>query len=175
MPYKDPEKRRIKRRKRYWANLEKYRALGRAEAHIARNLNPEKFRIRTRLNRIANPEKWKEYNKVYREAHREERNETTRLWFKVHPEKNVQYGVNRRAMKLGNGGYFTLNEWLDLKKKYKYKCLSCKQQEPQIKLVRDHVIPLIKGGLNSISNIQPLCGLCNSRKGITIKDFRKGL
>ena len=38
----------------------------------------------------------------------------------------------------------------------------------------DHVIPLIKGGAHDISNIQPLCSLCNIWKGLKIIDFRKG-
>jgi 5-methylcytosine-specific restriction endonuclease McrA len=45
-------------------------------------------------------------------------------------------------------------------------------QEPGIVLTRDHVVPLKHGGLNTIENIQPLCGSCNSRKHLKHIDYR---
>jgi len=33
-------------------------------------------------------------------------------------------------------------------------------------------VPLIKGGSDSIDNLQPLCGYCNSSKGTRVIDYR---
>jgi len=33
------------------------------------------------------------------------------------------------------------------------------------KITEDHIIPLVEGGTNDITNIQPLCYQCNFKKG----------
>jgi len=81
------------------------------------------------------------------------------------------------------GGKHTNKEWEELKKKYSYRCLCCKKQEPLIILTRDHIVPVLlwtewakenKPDFlgNDIQNIQPLCIFCNSRKNATYVDYR---
>lgn len=61
-------------------------------------------------------------------------------------------------------GEHTIEEWYALKEKYLNKCLCCGVSEPKVKLTEDHIIPISKGGGNSIDNIQPLCIKCNQSK-----------
>ncbi len=85
--------------------------------------------------------------------------------FKHGLSKTSEYRVaaqnKRRVLKLNAEGNHTFKEWEDLKKKHKYKCVNCKQEK---KLTMDHIKPLTKGGSDYISNIQPLCRNCNSKK-----------
>lgn len=53
----------------------------------------------------------------------------------------------------------------------KNKCLKCGCKN---NLQLDHIIPISKGGLNRISNLQTLCNRCNSTKRDTYKDYRNG-
>lgn len=74
-----------------------------------------------------------------------------------------------RKAKIKSGGSFTEKDWKDLCGKYDNKCLCCGEEK---KLSVDHVIPLSRGGSNTIDNIQPLCVLCNSKKGTKDTDYR---
>lgn len=89
--------------------------------------------------------------------------------YKRHFDKNPDYipdgwlDLRRKRIKESNS-FHSIGEWETLKIQYNFTCPSCKKQEPNIKLTRDHIIPISKGGSDNIENIQPLCHSCNCRK-----------
>ena len=75
-----------------------------------------------------------------------------------------QHESIRRDRIRKNGGHHTKKQWQDLKSAYNFTCKMCNRKEPEIKLTKDHIISIRHGGSNDISNIQPLCRSCNSKK-----------
>jgi 5-methylcytosine-specific restriction endonuclease McrA len=70
----------------------------------------------------------------------------------------------RKARLRGIRGSFNYKQWEEVKEKHQHTCFMCFRTEPEIDLTIDHIIPLSKRGTNNISNIQPLCFSCNSKK-----------
>lgn len=62
----------------------------------------------------------------------------------------------------------------DLVKCYGEICLCCgiSALGENVKLVVDHIIPLVPKGTSRIDNLQLLCLKCNFRKGLKIIDYR---
>jgi hypothetical protein len=61
-----------------------------------------------------------------------------------------------------------------IKKRDLYTCKICKistNDEKNLLLEIDHIIPLSKGGITSENNLQTLCWRCNRSKGSTIAEF----
>lgn len=70
-----------------------------------------------------------------------------------------------RAEKLGLTEHFTGKEWYMLLDRYHFRCVRCKKRwGGHTTICPDHVVPLSRGGTNTIDNIQPLCLSCNSSK-----------
>lgn len=98
------------------------------------------------------------------EEKRRKQKEKNKRWLSLNYEKKLWFNNQRRVKRMGNGGSHSFGEWENLKAQYNWTCPACKKNEPAIKLTRDHIVPLSKGGSDNIENIQPLCGSCNCRK-----------
>jgi len=152
-------------------SAKEWRANNKERVHIMdaawRKKNAEyrkKYELNNKEKRLAKSRKW--YS-----LHSEKRLILSRLWNKLNPNKRKEAYHRRRARKNQNGGNFTWKEFIQLCEKFNNRCLSCKKIG--IKLTPDHIVPLAKGGSNSINNIQPLCGPCNSSKQVKIIDYRE--
>jgi 5-methylcytosine-specific restriction endonuclease McrA len=80
---------------------------------------------------------------------------------KRHPEKISHLKARRYARQRNAKGSHSFEEWQRLKRKFRNKCAICRKKK---ELTKDHIKPLSLGGTDYISNIQPLCRSCNSRK-----------
>ena len=109
-------------------------------------------------------------NAKYRRTHPEAILKKNRKYYKNHPEVFKAKDARRRTAKTSAGGAYTSAQWVALCNKFHNRCLCCGKKR---KLTADHVVPVSKGGSSNISNIQPLCGPCNSKKKDKVIDFRK--
>jgi 5-methylcytosine-specific restriction endonuclease McrA len=110
----------------------------------------------------------------YYEREREEIIVRSKKWAEDNPEKVRRAKTNnlrkRRAAKHASRGNFTVQEFKELCESYGSICLACGDTEAVLEA--EHVVPLTRGGSDSISNIQPLCGSCNGKKVVHIIDCR---
>lgn len=83
-----------------------------------------------------------------------------------------RYKLKRREIEPGHDW----KEWITLLKKYNNRCYYCgvkmtKKEGPRQR-TRDHLIPLSRGGTDTLENIVPACRSCNSKKGTkTLEEF----
>ena len=76
--------------------------------------------------------------------------------------KNRRLRQLRRRLAQERGTH-TEDEWLELCAEFGFRCVRCGLRP--LALERDHIIPIYQRGTEAISNIQPLCKICNTAKG----------
>lgn len=108
--------------------------------------------FRKELRPIEEHEKW-DGGVSYTEAHRR--------WKAKNPERMAFLKARRYAREQGAIGSHTFEQWVALKQLHRFCCAICQKRKS---LTKDHIKPLSLGGSDYISNIQPLCRNCNSRK-----------
>ena len=98
----------------------------------------------------------------------EKRHEYYKRNYKNHYETYIRNNFKRRSI-LKTLGVYTKQEWDQLCEYFGHVCVCCYETKP---LTRDHVVPLSKGGTNTIENLQPLCKSCNSRKNDKTMNYK---
>ena len=132
--------------------------------------NPDKKRVVAKQWYLDNHEKARMSRAQWKRDHMDRIVQYTAKWRRTYPDKVVAQKQRRRGYEKGNGGAFTDIEWATLKEHYHFRCLCCGKSG--VRLTPDHVLPLSMGGTSDISNIQPLCRSCNSRKNARYIDYR---
>jgi len=89
-------------------------------------------------------------------------NQQTLAYNKTHKIYRRIAVENYRCKKLGLTTKVSYDSWRSILYQQNFKCAKCKGKR---KLEMDHIIPILKGGQHTVSNIQALCKPCNVRKG----------
>lgn len=192
---KNRDKLKAYQREYYLANKDEHRVRGHAYYFANRDRwreyardwymkNRERYLIKFRKYRQDNPDYFREYDRIYyslnknrlnaqnREAYarnKAERSIKSHQWRRLNRAKCNELWQRRRARLKGAAGSHTAGEWAALLAWFGGVCLCCGSHDD---LTADHVTPLIKGGSNSIENLQPLCRSCNSTKHTQTIDYR---
>ena len=152
-----------------------------------RQNNPEYNTIkRDMAKRKISNKKWAEDNKdkikatqaIWYDNNRDVKLEKNKNWDKSNPDKKRSHARKRRALKNNAVSDRYLDS--DILSRYGSDCYLCKNAidlsaprsigskgwENSFHI--EHVIPLSKGGNDTIENVRPSHGLCNLRKGASV-------
>ena len=113
------------------------------------------------------------YQAQYREANREKARLVAAEWRKNNPERHKQncrdaYRANKVLFQRGRdkrrnrpGTPYSQAEWERICLRYGDACVYCGSTD---RIEKDHIIPLARGGSDSIGNVVPACYDCNRSK-----------
>jgi 5-methylcytosine-specific restriction endonuclease McrA len=132
--------------------------------------NIERGRVTRRSYGEKNKEHLAQYHLEWRTINKESVAAQQARWVRNNPLKANERKRRRDARKRDQLGSMPKNGYQVILDLFGSCCLACGTSE---NIAIDHIIPLAKGGLHDISNLQPLCQSCNSKKGVQTIDYRK--
>jgi 5-methylcytosine-specific restriction endonuclease McrA len=114
--------------------------------------------------RKSNPEKIRSKDAAWEKANPEKVRAKVAKWRKTHPEEIRRIYHNKRARKKESGGKLSPGIISKLLSRQKTRCAICRLSLKKTGYHIDHVVPLVRGGKNTDSNIQLTCPTCNMQK-----------
>lgn len=90
-----------------------------------------------------------------------------------HPLRNIYAGEKRKHRRKFKS-QLPSADWEVVKERYGNRCFYCGKESN--KLNKEHVIPICRGGTDTIENIVPACWKCNRTKGKRlVAEFKEGV
>jgi 5-methylcytosine-specific restriction endonuclease McrA len=172
----NPEKQAANLKKWHEENRGRHRALQKAW----QKRNPDYLKSYARKYREENRERVREYDRDWRAKNREralaKAREAQRKRYAANPEVK-KLRVQQRRYALGAAGPgVTPAEWLAVCDSYRDAngCVCCAYCKAPCKPTVDHVVPLVRGGRDEVSNVVPACKSCNCSKSARLLSERSG-
>ncbi len=164
---------RIENREKLAEKDKRYREANLPEISIKRKekyaSDPEKFLQQAKKWAENNVEKANANKRKWALRNQEKTSNAGKKWSAKNSEKRAEMKLRRRARIALNPVYEVSDEFL--KRLYASPCVACGRKD---KITADHIIPVARGGEHSESNLQPLCGSCNSSKrDLTMTEWKK--
>jgi hypothetical protein len=148
------------------AHTKKYWDAHKAEYKLYYERNFDRIHARNRAWRKANSEAYAKSVADWHKAHPEAVKRIQRHWVVSNPGKVAANDRAQRARRLNAEGKHTAAEILALMAKQNGRCAYCSTDIAK-NYHADHIVPLVSGGSNWISNIQLTCPTCNMQKNRT--------
>jgi len=133
----------------------------------------EELNEKGRIYREEHQDEIREWRRTYNEEHREEKATRDKEYRQTPQGRMVRRAAHhrRRARKKGSGGSYTAAQIQAQLKRQKYRCYyaGCGHAKFEKKNGKhifhiDHIVPLSRGGTNTIDNIVLSCPTCNMHK-----------
>ena len=159
---------RLRKTEKYQLFERQYRRSDIRKVVVKRYQTSEKGRLTRK--RLSQGEKAQNYKRLYRAVNQEKQEQYIREWLKTPQGKEyvARRHFHRRSAieRTPLRELLTSVQWHAIKQEHNYSCVYCGVRESTVvKLTRDHIVPVTKGGLHTKDNIVPACQPCNARKG----------
>lgn len=133
-------------------------------AKVYRESHREQFRESERRWRAAHPHRPAEIARAYRKRNPARVREANKQYYATHPEHRKAAKHRRRARKANAGGTYNQNDIKLMRKACHNKCYYCGSKFVDDRFHVDHIVPLSRGGTNSLENLVLACPHCNQTK-----------